>query len=143
MSLIAQAKVLRALQESKVSPVGSDKEIKVDVRVIAATNKNMQKEIEAGKFREDLYHRLSVIEIYVPPLDERKADIPLLVEHFARIIAEEQGSVPKKFDDKAIETLQNFNWTGNIRELRNVVERLIILGGETVTAEDVASFVRK
>ena len=143
MSLVAQAKVLRALQESKVSPVGSDKEIKVDVRVLAATNKNMQKEIEAGKFREDLYHRLSVIEIYVPPLDERKEDIPQLVEHFAKSIAEEQGSVPKEFDSKAIETLQNFSWTGNIRELRNVVERLIILGGNTVTAEDVASFIRK
>lgn len=143
MSLIAQAKVLRALQESKVSPVGSDKEIKVDVRVVAATNKNMQKEIEAGKFREDLYHRLSVIEIYVPSLDERKEDIPLLVEHFAKIIAEEQGNAPKKFDDKAIKALQAFSWTGNIRELRNVVERLVILGNNPVTADDVASFVRK
>lgn len=143
MSLIAQAKVLRALQESKVSPVGSDKEIKVDVRVVAATNKNMQKEIEAGKFREDLYHRLSVIEIYVPSLDERKEDIPLLVEHFAKIIAEEQGNAPKQFDDKAIKALQAFSWTGNIRELRNVVERLVILGNNPVTADDVASFVRK
>lgn len=143
MSLVAQAKVLRALQESKVSPVGSDKEIKVDVRVLAATNKNMQKEIEAGKFREDLYHRLSVIEIYVPPLDERKNDIPELVEHFTKMIADEQGNAPKIFEPKAIETLQNFAWTGNIRELRNVVERLVILGGNPVTAEDVASFVRK
>ncbi len=143
MSLVAQAKVLRALQESKVSPVGSDKEIKVDVRVLAATNKNMQKEIEAGKFREDLYHRLSVIEIYVPPLDERKDDIPELVEHFTKMIADEQGNAPKIFEPKAIETLQNFAWTGNIRELRNVVERLVILGGNPVTAEDVASFVRK
>ncbi len=143
MSLVAQAKVLRALQESKVSPVGSDKEIKVDVRVLAATNKNMQKEIEAGKFREDLYHRLSVIEIYVPPLDERKDDIPEWVEHFTIMIADEQGNAPKIFEPKAIETLQNFAWTGNIRELRNVVERLVILGGNPVTAEDVASFVRK
>ena len=143
MSLVAQAKVLRALQESRVSPVGSDKEIKVDVRVVAATNKNLQKEIEDGKFREDLYHRLSVIEIYVPPLDARKEDIPLLVEHFAQIIADEQGNAVRKFDDKAIKALQNFSWTGNIRELRNVVERLIILGGNPVTAEDVADFVRK
>ncbi|WP_345201134.1 sigma-54 dependent transcriptional regulator [Chryseobacterium ginsengisoli] len=143
MSLIAQAKVLRALQESKVSPVGSDKEIKVDVRVLAATNKNMQKEIEAGRFREDLYHRLSVIEIYVPPLDERKEDIKLLVEHFSGMIADEHGTAVKKFDDKAVDALKALSWTGNIRELRNVVERLIILGGNTVSAEDVASFVRK
>jgi len=143
MSLIAQAKVLRALQESKVSPVGSDKEIKVDVRVLAATNKNMAKEIEAGRFREDLYHRLSVIEIYVPPLDERKEDIKLLVEHFAGLISDEHGTALKKFDDTAIEALKALSWTGNIRELRNVVERLIILGGATVSEEDVASFVRK
>ncbi len=143
MSLIAQAKVLRVLQESKVSPVGSDKEIKVDVRVVAATNKNMQKEIEAGKFREDLYHRLSVIEIYVPSLDERKEDIPILVDHFAKCIADEQGTAPKEFEDKAIKALQAFTWTGNIRELRNVVERLVILGNNPVTADDVAAFVRK
>jgi len=143
MSLIAQAKVLRALQESKVSPVGSDKEIKVDVRVLAATNKNMQTEIEAGRFREDLYHRLSVIEIYVPPLDERKEDISLLVNHFSGIIADEHGTAMKKFDDKAIDALKALSWTGNIRELRNVVERLIILGGSSVSEEDVASFVRK
>lgn len=143
MSLIAQAKVLRALQENKVSPVGSDKEIKVDVRVLAATNKDMQKEIEAGRFREDLYHRLSVIEIYVPPLDDRKEDIPLLVEHFIKIIADEYGNTPKEFDKKAIAALQKFSWTGNIRELRNVVERLVILGANPVTEEDVASFVRK
>ncbi|RCU42372.1 sigma-54-dependent Fis family transcriptional regulator [Chryseobacterium lacus] len=143
MSLVAQAKVLRALQESKVSPVGSDKEIKVDVRVLAATNKNMQAEIEAGRFREDLYHRLSVIEIYVPPLEERKEDIQMLVEHFAKIIADEQGNATKVFDPEAIKSLQNFNWTGNIRELRNIVERLIILGGNPVSAEDVAAFVRK
>lgn len=143
MSLIAQAKVLRALQESKVSPVGSDKEIKVDVRVLAATNKNMQKEIAEGRFREDLYHRLSVIEIYVPPLDERKEDIKLLVEHFAKTISDEHGTAKKEFDEKAIKALEDFSWTGNIRELRNVVERLIILGSNPVSAEDVASFVRK
>ncbi len=143
MSLIAQAKVLRALQESKVSPVGSDKEIKVDVRVLAATNKNMQKEIEAGRFREDLYHRLSVIEIYVPPLDERKEDIKLLVEYFAKSLADEQGTAPKVFEEGALKSLEAFSWTGNIRELRNIVERLIILGGSTVTADDVAAFVRK
>ena len=143
MSLVAQAKVLRALQENKVSPVGSDKEIKVDVRVLAATNKDLKKEIEAGKVREDLYHRLSVIEIHVPSLDERKDDIPILVKHFAKLISEEQGTSVKEFDDKAIKTLQNFSWTGNIRELRNVVERLIILGSNPVTAEDVTNFVRK
>lgn len=143
MSLVAQAKVLRALQESKVSPVGSDKEVKVDVRVLAATNKNMQKEIEAGKFREDLYHRLSVIEIYVPPLDERKEDIRLLVEHFAKVISEEHGTAMKTFDENAIKALENFSWTGNIRELRNVVERLIILGSNPVSETDVANFVRK
>ena len=143
MSLIAQAKVLRALQESKVSPVGSDKEIRVDVRVVAATNKDMKKEIDEGRFREDLYHRLSVIEIYVPPLDDRKEDIPLLVEHFSKLIADEQGTVMKQFDAAAIKALQAFSWTGNIRELRNVVERLIILGSSPVSAEDVANFVRK
>ena len=143
MSLVAQAKVLRALQESKVSPVGSDKEIKVDVRVLAATNKNMKAEIEAGKFREDLYHRLSVIEIYVPPLDDRKEDIRLLVEHFAKTISEEHGTAQKSFDENAIAALENFSWTGNIRELRNVVERLIILGSNPVSADDVANFVRK
>ena len=143
MSLVAQAKVLRALQESKVSPVGSDKEIKVDVRVLAATNKNMQKEIAAGKFREDLYHRLSVIEIYVPPLDERKEDIRLLVDHFSKTISDEHGTAKKEFDEKAIKALENFSWTGNIRELRNVVERLMILGSNPVSADDVASFVRK
>ncbi len=143
MSLIAQAKVLRALQESKVSPVGSDKEIRVDVRVIAATNKNMKQEIAEGKFREDLYHRLSVIEIYVPPLDERKEDIKLLVEHFSKIISDEHGTAKKEFDAKAIKALEDFSWTGNIRELRNVVERLIILGSDPVSADDVVSFVRK
>lgn len=143
MSLVAQAKVLRALQESKVSPVGSDKEIKVDVRVIAATNKNLAKEIEQGKFREDLYHRLSVIEINVPSLNDRKEDIPLLVEYFTQLIANENGTSAKKFDEKSIKALQQFDWTGNIRELRNVVERLIILGADPVTADDVANFVKK
>ncbi|PIE50636.1 MAG: response regulator [Flavobacteriales bacterium] len=143
MSLMAQAKVLRALQEHKVSPVGSDKEIKVDVRVVAATNKNMKTEIEEGRFREDLYHRLSVIEIYVPSLDERKEDIGLLVEHFAKQIANEHGNPVVKFDKKAIEKLKTYSWTGNIRELRNIVERLIILGGNPVTEKDVVSFVRK
>ena len=109
MSLIAQAKVLRALQENKVSPVGSDKEIKVNVRVLAATNKDMKKEIAEGRFREDLYHRISVIEIYVPPLDERKEDIPLLVEHFTKLIADEQGNTPKKFSKEAIKKLQSFS----------------------------------
>ena len=142
MSLIAQAKVLRALQENKVSPVGSDKEIKVNVRVLAATNKDMKKEIAEGRFREDLYHRISVIEIYVPPLDERKEDIPLLVEHFAKLIADEQGNTSKKFSKEAIKKLQSFSWTGNIRELRNVVERLIILGGNPISEEDVVAFVR-
>ena len=127
----------------KRQPVGSDKEIKVDVRVLAATNKNMQQEIEAGKFREDLYHRLSVIEIYVPPLDERKEDIQLLVSHFAKVISEEHGTAQKEFSADAVKALENFSWTGNIRELRNVVERLIILGSNPVSAADVASFVRK
>lgn len=142
MSLVAQAKVLRALQESKVSPVGSDKEIKVDVRVIAATNKNLHKEIENGKFREDLFHRLSVIEINVPALNDRKEDIPILISHFAKLIADEQGNAVKEFDEKAIKALQQYDWTGNIRELRNVVERLIILGDNPVTTDDVANFVK-
>lgn len=140
MSLSAQAKVLRALQEGKVSRVGSDNEISVDVRVIAATNKNLKEEIKQGRFREDLYHRLSVIELKVPALKDRIEDIPLLIEHFSGIIAEEQGSKIKKFDKEAIELLKTFEWTGNIRELRNVVERLIILGGDTITKQDVINF---
>jgi DNA-binding NtrC family response regulator len=143
MSLSAQAKVLRALQEGKVSPVGSDKEVKVDVRVLAATNKDLQKEIANGNFREDLYHRLSVILIKVPALNDRKEDIPLLTEHFAAEIAKEQGTAPKKFSAEAYKALQALDWTGNIRELRNVVERLIILGGEEVSAEAVEKFARK
>ncbi|MBT0548518.1 sigma-54-dependent Fis family transcriptional regulator [Riemerella anatipestifer] len=143
MSLVAQAKVLRALQEHKVSPVGSDKEIKIDVRVLAATNKNLQKEIEEGRFREDLYHRLSVIEIQVPALNDRKEDIPLLVEHFAQSIASENGSPIKEFSKEALKALQNYDWTGNIRELRNVVERLIILGENPVSESDISNFVKK
>lgn len=143
MSLAAQAKVLRALQESKISRVGSDRDIKVDVRVIAATNKDLKKEIAEGKFREDLYHRLAVILIKVPSLNERRDDIPLLVKHFTEKIAEEQGSSPKLFAEEAVKTLQNYDWTGNIRELRNVVERLIILGGNSITDEDVKLFAGK
>ncbi len=143
MSLPAQAKVLRALQESRVQRVGSDKDIKVDVRVIAATNKDLKKEIEEGNFREDLYHRLAVILIRVPSLNERREDIPLLVEYFTEKIAEEQGTAQKRFSDKAIKLLQEYDWTGNIRELRNVVERLIILGGPEVSEVDVKLFASK
>ncbi len=143
MSLSAQAKVLRALQESKISRVGSDKDIKVDVRVVAATNKNLKEEIEKGNFREDLYHRLAVILIKVPALNDRRDDIPLLITHFADQIASEQGSVQKKFSKKAITLLQGYDWTGNIRELRNVVERLIILGGNEVSEDDVQLFASK
>ena len=143
MSLSAQAKVLRALQENKISRVGSDKDIKVDVRVIAATNKDLQNEISEGKFREDLYHRLAVILIDVPSLNDRRDDIPILIEHFRSKIAEEQGIAPKSFSKKAVELLKGYDWTGNIRELRNVVERLIILSGNEVTEEDVKLFASK
>lgn len=143
MSLSAQAKVLRALQESRVQRVGSDKDIKVDVRVIAATNKNLSKEIEEGKFREDLYHRLAVILIQVPSLNDRREDIPLLIEYFADKIATENGTTPKAFSPKAIQQLQEYDWTGNIRELRNVVERLIILGEKEVSENDVHLFASK
>lgn len=143
MSLSAQAKVLRALQESKISRVGSDKDIKVDVRVIAATNKDLKKEIEENKFREDLYHRLAVILIKVPSLNDRRDDIPLLVNFFAEKISEEQGVNTKTFTEGALNLLKEYNWTGNIRELRNVVERLIILGGTEVTEEDVRLFASK
>lgn len=143
MSLSAQAKVLRALQESKITRVGGDKEISIDVRVIAATNKNLRKEIEDGKFREDLYHRLAVILIEVPGLDDRKDDIQNLVEHFSIKIAEEQGQPVKEFSKEAINSLKKRSWTGNIRELRNVVERLIILGSNPVSAKDVETFVPK
>lgn len=137
MSLAAQTKVLRALQESEITRVGSDKAIKVNVRVLAATNKNLQKEIEAGNFREDLFHRLNVIPIAVPALNDRLEDIPLLVDYFTEQICAEQGIALKTFDKEAIKALQEKNWTGNIRQLRNVVERLIILAGNKITAEDV------
>ena len=143
MSLSAQAKVLRALQENKVQRVGSDRDIKVDVRVIAATNKDLKKEISEGNFREDLYHRLAVILIDVPALNNRREDIPLLVNHFAEKIASEHGTAQKKFSPKAIVLLQEYDWTGNIRELRNVVERLIILGSDQVTEKDVTLFASK
>ncbi len=140
MSLSAQAKVLRALQESVITRVGGDKEIKVNVRVLAATNKNLKEEIAQKKFREDLYHRLSVIIINVPALHERKDDIPLLVAHFLQLIANEYGAPAKVMEAAAVKLLQKHNWTGNIRELRNVVERLIILGGTKITPEDVIQF---
>uniref|UniRef100_UPI0040480E88 sigma-54-dependent transcriptional regulator n=1 Tax=Algoriphagus sp. TaxID=1872435 RepID=UPI0040480E88 len=140
MSLAAQSKVLRALQENLITRVGSDKDIKVDVRVIAATNKDLKKEIEEGKFREDLYHRLSVILIQVPPLKDRKDDIPLLLNKFLEDIAQENGSLPKKITPEAITYLKELPWTGNIRELRNVVERLVILGESTIGVEDVKKY---
>ena len=140
MSLAAQSKVLRALQENLITRVGSDKDIKVDVRVIAATNKDLKKEIEEGKFREDLYHRLSVILIQVPPLKDRKDDIPLLLNKFLEDIAQENGSLPKKITPEAITYLKELPWTGNIRELRNVVERLVILGEPTIGVEDVKKY---
>ena len=143
MSLSAQAKVLRALQESRIQRVGSDKDIKVNVRVIAATNKNLKKEILEGRFREDLYHRLAVILIKVPCLNDRRSDIPLLVDHFTDKVATEQGNSKKSFSKEALKLLESYDWTGNIRELRNVVERLIILGESEVTVSDVKSFVSK
>lgn len=143
MSLSAQAKVLRVLQENMIQRVGADKDIKVNVRVIAATNKNLQEEIAQGRFREDLYHRLAVILIKVPALNERREDIPLLVSHFTEMIATEQGSAVKKFSAAAIDLLKDYDWTGNIRELRNVVERLIILGGAEISEQDVRLFASK
>lgn len=140
MSLSAQAKVLRALQENKIVRVGGEKEIPVDVRILAATNKNLKEEIEKGNFREDLYHRLSVIVIQVPPLRERKDDIPLLVESFVEAIAQGMGKAAPTFTPEAMEELQRYSWTGNIRELHNIVERLIILCGSEITHEDVARF---
>ena len=141
MSLAAQAKVLRVLQEKKLSRVGSDKDIIVDVRVVAATNKNLKEEIAKGTFREDLYHRLSVIVINVPTLDERKSDIPLLVDFFVDQICSETGMHPREIDPEAMKLLVEKNWTGNIRELRNVVERLLILSGERVSADDIRAYV--
>ena len=143
MSLSAQAKVLRALQESMITRVGADKDIKVDVRVVAATNKDLKVEIAEGRFREDLYHRLAVILIKVPALNERRDDIPMLISHFADKIASEQGNVVKKFSSSAINLLKEYDWTGNIRELRNVVERLIILGGSEISENDVTLFASK
>ena len=143
MSLAAQAKVLRALQENRIQRVGGEKDIKVDVRVIAATNKNLNKEIDEGKFREDLYHRLAVILIEVPSLKERKKDIPLLVDYFIKNLIAEQGLEPKSFSKGAIDQLMNYPWTGNIRELKNVVERLMILGSNPVTEYDIQQFAYK
>lgn len=143
MSLSAQAKVLRALQENKITRVGCDKDIKVDVRVLAATNKDLKKEIAEGKFREDLFHRLAVIIIDVPKLNDRREDIPLLIKYFAQKIADEQGTAIKKFQPNAIKLLQEYDWTGNIRELRNVVERLIILGNQEISESDVKLFASK
>ncbi len=142
MSLSAQAKVLRALQENKITRVGGEKELKVNVRVIAATNKDLQKEIANGNFREDLYHRLSVILIHVPSLNERKEDVPLLAEHFLKLISEDYGMPPKVFTKDAIKELQKNNWTGNVREFRNVIERLIILCDKQITDKDVIAYAR-
>ncbi len=143
MSLSAQAKVLRALQESMITRVGADKDIKVDVRVVAATNKDLKVEIAEGRFREDLYHRLAVILIKVPSLNDRRNDIPMLISHFTDKIAAEQGTAVKKFSKDAVKLLQEYDWTGNIRELRNVVERLIILGGSEISENDVKLFASK
>ena len=143
MSLSAQAKVLRALQENMITRVGAEKDIKVDVRVVAATNKDLKTEIAEGRFREDLYHRLAVILIKVPPLNERRDDIPALITHFTEKIASEQGNAVKAFSPQAIKLLQEYDWTGNIRELRNVVERLIILGGNEISETDVKMFASK
>lgn len=141
MSLNAQAKVLRALQEGKITRVGADRDINVDVRVIAATNKDLLKEVDHKTFRLDLYHRLGVIIIHVPSLNERREDVPYLVDYFLQLIAEEYGQPAKTIDKKALEALQEYNWSGNIRELRNVVERLIILSGKTILLEDVKTYV--
>jgi DNA-binding NtrC family response regulator len=143
MSLAAQAKVLRALQENVIQRVGGEKDIKVNCRVVAATNKNLQEEIKEGRFREDLYHRLAVILIHVPSLNDRKEDIALLAEHFLTQICNDQGIVRKTFSDKAILELQKINWTGNIRELRNIVERLVILCDNLISDEDVKMYSNK
>tara|TARA_B100001057_G_scaffold228345_1_gene228606 strand:+ start:1977 stop:3140 length:1164 start_codon:yes stop_codon:yes gene_type:complete len=143
MSLAAQAKVLRALEENKIQRVGGNKDILVDVRVIAATNKNLLEEIRAGNFREDLFHRLAVILIEVPPLNDRKEDIDLLVKHFVNLLSSDQGLEIKTFDSKAIDTLKNYPWSGNIRELRNVIERLLILGDDPITKDNIIQFAQK
>jgi two-component system nitrogen regulation response regulator NtrX len=142
MSLSAQAKVLRALQESKVMRVGGEKELQVDVRVVAATNKNLQKEIEKGNFREDLYHRLSVILIHVPSLNQRKEDIPMLADHFLKLICNDYGMALKKITPDALTELQKYDWTGNIREFRNVIERLVILSDKNITDKEVVAFAK-
>ncbi len=142
MSLSAQAKVLRALQENTITRVGGEKEIKVDVRILAATNKNLQKEIAEGRFREDLFHRINVIPIEVPALKDRADDIPLLIEHFLSIVADDYGTAAKKIDAKAVAELKSLPWTGNIRELKNVVERLVIMSDKTITLEDVKTYVK-
>ncbi len=142
MSLSAQAKVLRALQENKIMRVGGEKEISVDVRVIAATNKDLKSEIKAGRFREDLYHRLSVIVFVVPPLRERKDDIKLLANHFIEQISLAAGKKTGIISDDAIELLKTYNWTGNIRELQNVIERLLILGSSEISSDDIEKFVK-
>ena len=143
MSLAAQAKVLRALEEKKIQRVGNEKDISIDVRVIAATNKDLKKEIAEGRFREDLYHRLAVIIIHVPKLIERKEDIPLLTNHFIELISKEQGLEMKNFTKEAMKKLDNYSWTGNIRELRNVVERLMILGDNPITVENITQYTPK
>ena len=140
MSLAAQAKVLRALQENVIQRVGSEKDTKIDCRVIAATNKDLRKEIEAGRFREDLFHRIAIILIHVPALNDRREDIPLLAEHFLTVVCNDHGIARKAFDQKAIQALTAINWTGNIRELRNVIERLVILAGDVITEQDVNLF---
>jgi len=140
MSASAQAKVLRALQENVIQRVGGEKDIKVNARVVAATNKNLRKEIEEGNFREDLYHRLAVILLHVPALNDRRDDIPLLADHFMTMVCAEHGIARKSFDDKALDQLQKTDWSGNIRELRNIIERLIILGGDVISAEEVKMF---
>ena len=143
MSLNAQAKVLRALEEKKIQRVGSGKNIKVNVRVIAATNKDLNKEISDGNFREDLYHRLAVILIRAPRLNERKEDIPILSNYFIKNLSIEQGTEIKTLSDKALSLLEDYDWTGNIRELRNVIERLIILGGNPISVDDIKKYASK
>jgi two-component system nitrogen regulation response regulator NtrX len=143
MSLAAQAKVLRALQEKKIQRVGNEKDISIDVRVIAATNKNLKQEIKEGRFREDLYHRLAVILIRVPSLQERLDDIPLLTDHFTNLLTLEQGLENKRFSSEALQKLKNYPWSGNVRELRNVVERLMILGDNPITSENINQFAPK
>ncbi len=143
MSLSAQAKVLRALQENRITRVGGEKDISVDVRIVAATNKDLRREIEKGNFREDLYHRLAVIIIESPALNNRREDIPLLADHFLRIVCNEYGTALKRISPEALRKLQDFNWTGNIRELRNVVERLVILGNNPISEEDITRYVTR